>query len=78
MRAFGIVLLPPGLNDLLGVRQGHEVMLVQALVAQAAVEALDEAVLDGMPGKALPYQESMWCGYWLWWCCTFRVAGSPP
>src|SRR5437667_11139776 len=50
MRPLGVVLLPPGLDLLLGLGQRGEVMLVQALVPQLAIEALDETVLDRMPG----------------------------
>ena len=48
MGSFGVVLLAPHLDDGTGFRQEAEVMLVQALVPQSAVEALDETVLDRM------------------------------
>src|ERR1700686_555613 len=40
-----VVITPPGLQYGTGVRQRFEQRLVQQLIAQAAVEALDEAVL---------------------------------
>jgi hypothetical protein len=40
-----VVVPPPGLEHGAGVRQGAEQGLVDEFVAQAAVEALDEAVL---------------------------------
>jgi len=49
VRPFGVVLLPPGFDALLRLGDRSEMMLVQALVPQLAIETLDEAVLDGMP-----------------------------
>ena len=51
VRALGVVLLPPGLDALLCLGERDEVMLVQALIAQLAVETLDETVLDRVPGS---------------------------
>ena len=45
MRAVVIIVVAPCRNQLAGMAQAVEEMLVQALVPQAAVEALDEAVL---------------------------------
>lgn len=42
----GLVLLSPRLDVLLGFAQGCEVMEVQALVPQFAVEAFNEAILE--------------------------------
>lgn len=50
MRGVGVVLVAPGFDHLLGLGQGAEVMLVEALLPELAVEALDQAVLDQMPG----------------------------
>lgn len=53
--AAGVVVHPPDLDEGSGRRQAPEQMLVQALVAQAPVQAFDEAILlrlagrDGMP-----------------------------
>ena len=46
MRPAGIVIEPPGFNDRPCHRQATEHVLVEALVAEAPVEALDESVLD--------------------------------
>jgi hypothetical protein len=43
-----IVIVTPGRDQLPGVAQVGEQVLVEALVAQAAIEALDEAVLHGL------------------------------
>jgi hypothetical protein len=40
-----VVVLPPGSDDSSGLGQSLEPMLVQALIAELAVEALDVAVL---------------------------------
>jgi hypothetical protein len=45
MGALGVVLDAPRLDPFLRLGEGHEVMQVQALVAQLAVEALDKAIL---------------------------------
>ena len=51
VRAFGIVVFPPGRKRGAGVVQGWEQGLVQKLVAQAAVETLDEGMSRvGFPG----------------------------
>jgi hypothetical protein len=55
MGAFCVLVLAPGREHGAGVIQGCKQRLVQELVPQAAVEALDEGVLgrlarrDGMP-----------------------------
>lgn len=63
-----VVVYPPGFDDAPGVTETVEEMLVQALVAQPAVEALDEGVLcrlsrrDVVPlnaGLAHPFQDRM-------------------
>ena len=45
MRADGVVVPPPALNDDLGFAQGVEDLAIEQLVAQAGVEAFDVAVL---------------------------------
>ena len=46
VRSFLIVILSPRLHELAGIGQPEEPLLVQAFVAEAAVEALAEGVLD--------------------------------
>ena len=48
MWAMVIVVVAPGRDKLPGVAQVGEQVLVEALVAQAAVEALDEAIRHGL------------------------------
>ena len=48
MRACCVVVVPAFRDDPPGFGQAGEEMFVEALVAQAAVEALDNAVLDGL------------------------------
>jgi len=56
------VIVPPGLEHGAGVRQRPEQRLVQQLVAQAAVEALDEAVLLWFTGRnVVPPDASLVC-----------------
>lgn len=51
VRAFGVVVFPPGRERGADVVQGREQGLVQKLVAQAVVEALDEGMSQvGLPG----------------------------
>jgi chromate transporter len=45
LRSFVVVLTTPGINDDLGVREAREPVLVQALVAEAAIERFDVRVL---------------------------------
>ena len=45
VRTHGVVVRPPGLDDPSRRSQRGEQVLVQALVAQATIKALDEAVL---------------------------------
>ena len=45
LRSVGVVVGPPFFDDVACLGEVGEQMLVEALVAQAAVEALDEAVL---------------------------------
>ena len=49
MRPERVVILAPGFDRFLGVVQTDEHMLVKALVAKLAIEALDVAVLDRLP-----------------------------
>jgi len=44
-----VVIVPPGIEHEVRVRQRREQRLVAALVAQAAIEALHEAVLHRLP-----------------------------
>ena len=46
MRTLGAVLLPPALDALLRLCEGDEMILIQALIAQLAVETFNETVLD--------------------------------
>ena len=51
VRAFDVIILVPGRERGAGVVQGREQRLVQQLVAQTAIEALDEGVSRvGLPG----------------------------
>jgi hypothetical protein len=50
VRPRDVVLDPPRLNRSLRIAQVHEPALVEALVPELAVEALDVGVLDGFPG----------------------------
>ena len=47
MRSVGVVVDPPFFDELARLVEVGEQMFVEALVAQAAVEALDEAILHG-------------------------------
>ncbi len=49
--AFGVVVLAPGHERDAGVVQGRKQRLVQELVTQATVEALDEGVLHRLAGR---------------------------
>lgn len=51
LRSDMVVVVPPPANDGPGFGQGREPLLVQALATELAVEALDEAVLLGLPGS---------------------------
>lgn len=51
MWAMVIVVDAPGRDKLPGMAQVGEQVLVEALVAQSAIEALDEAVLHGLPRR---------------------------
>lgn len=51
VRPQGVVVDAPGFDDLDGLLQGGEHTLVETLVAQAAVEALDEAILRRLAGR---------------------------
>jgi len=50
MGAAAVVILPPRLDDRARFRQAAKHVLVQAFVAQLAVEALDEGVLHRLAG----------------------------
>ena len=51
VRTHMVVVEPPALDDSPGFWQGFEDLLVQAFVAQPAVEAFDEAVLLRLAGR---------------------------
>jgi hypothetical protein len=51
VRPGGIVIEPPGFNDPPCHRQATEHVLVEALVTEAPVEALDKSVLDRLSGR---------------------------
>jgi hypothetical protein len=46
VRPYLVVVLPPDLDLMLGFVECYKPVLVEALVAKLAVEALDEAILD--------------------------------
>src|SRR2546422_8625143 len=48
VRAYGVVIHPPGFDHLPCVSEIHEPVLVQTLIAELPVEALDERVLRGL------------------------------
>ena len=50
VRSAAVVVGPPSIDDPAGLRQAPEQVLVEALVAEASVQALDEAVLLGLAG----------------------------
>ena len=50
VRSDEVVVEPPALDDGAGLGEGGEDLLVEAFVAQPAVEALDEAVLLRLAG----------------------------
>ena len=50
VRPVGVVLDPPGFDNDLGLEQGGELLDVEQLVADAAVEGLDEGVLPWRAG----------------------------
>ena len=45
MRSVGVVVVPPFFDDLARLFEAGEQVLVEAFVAQAAVEAFDKAIL---------------------------------
>lgn len=51
MGSMGIIIDPPGLDDPARHRQATEHVLVEALVAEAAVEAFNEGVLHRLAGR---------------------------
>ena len=51
MWSCGVVVDPPGFDDPAGLGQAGEQMLVEAFVAQPAIEGLDEAVLRWLAGR---------------------------
>ena len=46
-----VVVDPPGFDDASGIIQPIEEVFVEALIAQATIEALDEGVLGGLAGR---------------------------
>ena len=58
MWAVLVVVNPPCFDDLLGVAVASKYVFVQTLVAQAAVEAFDKAVLHGLAGcDVMPFNK---------------------
>ena len=51
VRSLGVVVDPPCFDDLTRLRKIAEQMLVETLIAQPAIEALDEAVLGRLAGR---------------------------
>jgi hypothetical protein len=54
VRRYLVVLTTPCLDHRAGVREIHEPMLGQAVIAQSSVERLDVRVLIGLPGLDEP------------------------
>jgi putative transposase len=50
MRTMIIVITPPRFDQLLGMRDRHEAVHVEAFVAQPSVETLDKRILYGLSG----------------------------
>ena len=48
MRPLGVVVDPPGFDDASGIIPPIEKMLIEALIAQVTVKALDEGILGGL------------------------------
>ena len=65
VRPAGIVIEPPGFNDPPCHRQTTEHVLVEALVAEAPVEALDESVLDRLARRDVVLSRDARCLFWL-------------
>ena len=58
----GLVVGPPFFDDPSGLWQAGEEVLVEALVAQPAIEALDEAVLGRLAGRdVMPFDAGSSC-----------------
>jgi hypothetical protein len=51
VRSHRVVVLSPRFDDPAGIRQGQKPRLVQALVSESAVEALDVRVLNRLAGR---------------------------
>ena len=51
VRAHGVVVAPPRLDQDLGFGQAEEHLAIEQLVTKLAVEALAVAVLQGLPGS---------------------------
>ena len=45
-----VVIQPPGLDDLAGVGEAEEPVLVEALIAEPAIAAFEDGVLGGLAG----------------------------
>lgn len=50
VRAAVIIIVPPRFDDRLSIGERDELMNVQAFIAEAAVERLDDDILHGFPG----------------------------
>ena len=61
MRSQVIVVVAPGLDGFARLGEREEDVLVEAFVAQAAVEALDEGVLHGFAGLDVVPVETAGC-----------------
>ena len=91
MWAVRVVVDPPGFDDASGIIQPIEKMLIEALIAQATVEAFDEGVLGGLAGRDIvpldlgvldPFEDRVTgqCGasirdYHLWFSSTHDQLG---
>ena len=70
----GIVVDPPFFDDLACLAEVGEQVLVEALVTQAAVEALYEAILHGFAGgNVVPFDTVVCCQRKI----TFEVSSVP-
>ena len=60
MWSLGVVVDPPCFDDVAGFGQAREQMLVEALIAQPADEALDEAILHGLARRdVVPFDPAL-------------------
>ena len=51
VRAVCVIIYPPSFDDASSIIKPIEEMFVEALIAQATIEALDEGILSGFAGR---------------------------